>query len=124
MGRIPGSVILRAKGCWGGVGVLGVGQDLRLHAVALESAQPLPRIPGIGIEQQLGRNAMRPVGLGRRNGIHVGSQEAGPVAAISSIVETCRRLGLAPPRLPRLCCPGLSRFSQQERVFNDGPEKP
>ena len=38
---------------------------------------------------------MRTVALGRRNWIHVGSQEAGPrVAAIISIVETCRRLGL------------------------------
>jgi hypothetical protein len=43
----------------------------------------------------LAENAMRTVALGRRNWIHVGSQEAGPrVAAIISIVETCRRLGL------------------------------
>jgi hypothetical protein len=36
---------------------------------------------------------MRPVALGRKNWIHVGSQDAGPkVAAIASIVETCRRL--------------------------------
>ena len=36
---------------------------------------------------------MRPVALGRKNWIHVGSQQAGPkVAAILSIVESCRRL--------------------------------
>ena len=37
--------------------------------------------------------AMRPLALGRRNWLHLGSPEAGPkVAAIASIVETCRRL--------------------------------
>jgi transposase len=36
---------------------------------------------------------MRPVAIGRKNWIHVGSEQAGPrVAAIISIVETCRRL--------------------------------
>ncbi len=36
---------------------------------------------------------MRPVALGRKNWLHIGSPEAGPkVAAIASIVETCRRL--------------------------------
>ena len=36
---------------------------------------------------------MRPVALGRKNWVHVGSKDAGPkVAAIASIVETCRRL--------------------------------
>lgn len=36
---------------------------------------------------------MRPIALGRRNWLHIGSEEAGPkVAAIVSIVETCRRL--------------------------------
>jgi transposase len=39
--------------------------------------------------------AMRPWALGRKNWLHVGSPEAGPkVAAIGSIVETCRRLDL------------------------------
>ena len=38
-------------------------------------------------------NAIRPVALGRKNWIHFGSQQAGPyIAAILSIVETCRRL--------------------------------
>lgn len=39
--------------------------------------------------------AMRPLVLGRKNWLHLGSPEAGPkVAAILSIVETCRRLDL------------------------------
>jgi transposase len=38
-------------------------------------------------------NAIRPVALGRKNWIHFGSQQAEPrIAAILSIVETCRRL--------------------------------
>jgi len=38
---------------------------------------------------------MRPVALGRKNWLHVGDQSAGPkIAAIISIVETCRRLDI------------------------------
>ena len=36
---------------------------------------------------------MRPVALGRKNWLHIGSPQAGPkVAAILSVVESCRRL--------------------------------
>jgi hypothetical protein len=39
--------------------------------------------------------AIRPVALGRKNWLHIGSPEAGPkVAAMAAIVETCRRLDL------------------------------
>ena len=39
----------------------------------------------------LAENSMRPVALGRKNWIHVGSPQAGPkVAAILSVVESCR----------------------------------
>jgi hypothetical protein len=39
------------------------------------------------------RIGMRPVALGRRNWLHIGSPQAGSkVAAILSIVESCRRL--------------------------------
>jgi transposase len=38
---------------------------------------------------------MRPVSIGRKNWIHIGSSQAGPkVAAILSVVESCRRLKL------------------------------
>jgi transposase len=41
----------------------------------------------------LAENSMRPVATGRRNWTHIGHEKAGPrVAAILSIVETCRRL--------------------------------
>jgi hypothetical protein len=45
---------------------------------------------------------MRPIALGRRNWIHLGHKEAGPkVAAILSVIESCRR-GLAPPACTNL----------------------
>ena len=49
--------------------------------------------PLVELSNNLAENAIRPVALGRRNWIHIGSKEAGPrVAAIISVVETCRRL--------------------------------
>lgn len=49
--------------------------------------------PELELSNNLAENSMRPVALGRKNWIHVGSQLAGPkVAAILSIAETCRRL--------------------------------
>ncbi len=39
--------------------------------------------------------AWRPLALGRKHWLHLGSAEAGPkVAAIASIIETCRRLDI------------------------------
>lgn len=49
----------------------------------------------IEIDNNWCEGAIRPLALGRKNWLHIGSPEAGPkVAAIVSIVETCRRLGL------------------------------
>jgi transposase len=49
--------------------------------------------PILELSTNAAENAIRPVALGRKNWIHFGSQEAGPrIAAILSIVETCRRL--------------------------------
>src|SRR5580692_7271058 len=63
------------------------------------------------LSNNLAENAMRPVALGRRNWIHVGSQEAGPrVAAIISIVETCRRLSLPLRDYLSSVLPGLADF--------------
>ena len=42
-------------------------------------------------------NAIRPLAVGRKNWMHIGSEQAGPlIAAIASIFETCRRLGINP----------------------------
>jgi hypothetical protein len=51
--------------------------------------------PQLELSNNLDENAIRPVALGRKNWIHIGSKQAGPrVAAIVSIVETCRRLNI------------------------------
>ena len=48
--------------------------------------------PELELSNNLAENSIRPVALGRKNWIHIGSQEAGPkVAAILSIIESCRR---------------------------------
>ena len=40
---------------------------------------------------------MRPVALGRKNWLHIGDEKAGPkIAAIMSVLATCRRLGIHP----------------------------
>lgn len=47
----------------------------------------------VEIDNNWCEGAMRPLVLGRKNWLHIGSEAAGPkVAAIASIVETCRRL--------------------------------
>jgi len=51
--------------------------------------------PELELSNNLAENSMRPVALGRKNWIHIGSLHAGPkVAAILSVVESCRRLKL------------------------------
>lgn len=47
----------------------------------------------VEIDQNLCENGMRPVALGRKNWLHIGSEQAGPkIAAILSVFETCKRL--------------------------------
>ena len=67
--------------------------------------------PELELSNNLAENAMRPIALGRKNWIHLGSEEAGPrVAAIISIVETCRRLSLPVREYLASVLPGLPNF--------------
>jgi transposase len=51
--------------------------------------------PELELSNNLAENSIRPVALGRKNCIPIGSPQAGPkVAAILSVVESCRRLKL------------------------------
>jgi hypothetical protein len=64
------------------------------------------------LSNNLAENSMRPVALGRKNWIHVGSQQAGPkVAAILSIVESCRRLKIPIREYLAAVLPGLADIS-------------
>ena len=65
--------------------------------------------PELELSNNLAENSMRPVALGRKNWIHLGSKEAGPrVAAILSIIETCRRLQIPPREYLAAVLPGLA----------------
>jgi transposase len=65
--------------------------------------------PELELSNNLAENSMRPVALGRKNWIHVGSQAAGPkVAAILSIVESCRRLKIPIREYLASVLPGLA----------------
>jgi len=49
----------------------------------------------VEIDNNWCENGIRPLVIGRKNWMHIGSEEAGPkVAAIASIFETCKRLGV------------------------------
>jgi transposase len=49
----------------------------------------------VELSNNVAENSMRPVALGRKNWLHVGSAKSGPkVAAILSVVESCRRVGI------------------------------
>jgi transposase len=66
------------------------------------------------LSNNLAENSMRPVALGRKNWIHVGSQQAGPkVAAILSIMETCRRMKIPVRAYLAAVLPGIADVSIQ-----------
>jgi transposase len=61
------------------------------------------------LDNHLAENSTRPVALGRRNWIHIGSALAGPkIAAILSVVESCRRLKLQVRVYLAAVLPGLA----------------
>jgi transposase len=68
--------------------------------------------PELELSNNLAENSMRPVALGRKNWLHVGSPQAGPkVAAILSVVESCRRLQLPVRDYLTAVLPGLADTS-------------
>jgi len=70
--------------------------------------------PELELSNNLAENSMRGVALGRKNWIHVGSENAGPkVAAILSVVESCRRLGLNARQYLTSILPGMANRSVQ-----------
>ena len=65
--------------------------------------------PELELSNNLAENSMRPVALGRKNWIHIGSAHAGPkVAAILSVMESCRRLKLSVRDYLAAVLPGLA----------------
>src|SRR5580704_15840103 len=77
----------------------------------------------VELSNNLAENSMRPVALGRKNWLHVGSVNAGPkVAAILSIVESCRRIGVPLREYLGDVLPGLDRRTLS-RVATLTPER-
>jgi len=65
--------------------------------------------PELELSTNLAENSMRPVAIGRKNWLHIGSPQAGPkVAAILSVVESCRRLKLPVRDYLAAVLPGLA----------------
>ena len=65
--------------------------------------------PELELSNNPAENSMRPVAVGRKNWIHVGSAQAGPkIAAILSIVESCRRLRVSVRDYLSAILPGLA----------------
>jgi transposase len=65
--------------------------------------------PELELSTNPAENSMRPVALGRKNWLHIGSPLAGPkVAAILSVVESCRRLKLPVRDYLAAVLPGLA----------------
>jgi transposase len=59
-----------------------------------EKLEVYAREGGVEIDNNWCENAMRPVALGRRNWLHLGSQESGPpVAAIMTVIASAQRAG-------------------------------
>ena len=70
--------------------------------------------PELELSNNLIENSMRPIALGRKNWIHIGSPEAGPkVAAILSLIETCRRLKISVRDYLSAVLPGLANVRVQ-----------
>jgi transposase len=69
----------------------------------------------VELSNNLAENSMRPVALGRKNWLHVGSEQSGTkVAAILSVVESCRRLGTPVKEYLLDILPGLDRRKLSE----------
>lgn len=70
------------------------------------------KYPELELSTNLAENSMRPIAIGRKNWVHLGSKEAGPkVAAIFSIVESCRRIGLPIRQYLAAVLPGIANRS-------------
>jgi transposase len=70
--------------------------------------------PQLELSNNLAENSMRPIAVGRSNWIHIGSEQAGPrVAAIISVIESCRRLNIPVRNYLAEILPGLANAPVQ-----------
>jgi transposase len=71
----------------------------------------------VELSNNLAENSMRPVALGRKNWLHVGSTQSGPkVAAMLSVVESCRRLRVPVKDYLLAVLPGMARRNLSDLI--------
>lgn len=69
----------------------------------------------VELSNNVAENSMRPVALGRKNWLHVGSAQSGPkVAGILSVVESCRRLQIPVKDYLMAVLPGMNQRTLSE----------
>jgi transposase len=69
----------------------------------------------VELSNNVAENSMRPITLGRKNWLHVGSAKSGPkVAAILSVVESCRRIGAPVKQYLLDVLPGMNQRKLSE----------
>jgi hypothetical protein len=72
------------------------------------------QFPQLELSTNLAENSVRGIAIGRRNWIHFGHQNAGPkIAAILSVIESCRRLQINPRLYLADILPGLPSKSMR-----------
>jgi hypothetical protein len=70
------------------------------------------KYPVLELSNNLAENSMRPIAIGRKNWLHLGSKEAGPkIVAIFSVVESCRRLAVPIRKYLADVLPGMANRS-------------
>lgn len=70
--------------------------------------------PVLELSTNWAENSMRPIAIGRRNWLHLGSKEAGAkIAAIFSVIESCRRLDVPIRKYLAEVLPGMADRSIQ-----------
>ena len=86
-----------------------------IYAESMAETAALLDYGEVELSNNLAENSMRPVTLGRKNWLHVGSAQAGPkVAAIFSVIESCRRLGVPTKDYLLDVLPGMNRRTRSE----------
>ena len=79
----------------------------------------------VELSNNLAENSMRPVALGRKNWLHVSSAQSGPkVAAILSVVESCRRLNVPVKDYLLAVLPGMALRNLSQVATSPPPVGP
>jgi len=90
------------------------GQDIVYTLKRWEKLTRCMEYPVIELSTNWAENSMRPIAMGRRNWLQIGSKEAGPkIAAIFSLIESCRKMNIPIRQYLADVLPGLADRSIQ-----------